>query len=207
MTRIFIETKISEKKDKQTNEERFIRHLISLLGIDTADVKITGTDGYTNLNKFEEQMKRNSADGGKNVVVFDADSAANGGGFESRKAYLLDIKAHHGMDFELFLYPNNQSDGMFENLLEEIIAEQHKPILACFENYQNCIESKNEKGNYSLPIQKTKMYAYIDAMKKTQTQEKAFKNGDWFFDNNALWDFSVDALNPLKVFLQSKIEY
>ena len=53
MTRIFIETKISEKKDKQTNEERFIRHLISLLGIDTADVKITGTDGYKKYNKIE----------------------------------------------------------------------------------------------------------------------------------------------------------
>jgi hypothetical protein len=205
MTRIFIETKISEKKDKLTNEERFIRHLIALLVSDTADVKITGTDGYTNLNKYEEQMKRNTANGGKNLVVFDADSAVNGGGFESRKSYLLDIQEQHGMDFELFLYPNNQSDGMFEDLLETIIAEQHKPILACFANYQNCIESKNEKGNYSLPIQKTKMYAYIDAMKKTQAQEKAFKNGDWFFEDDALWNFSVESLNPLKEFFQSNI--
>ena len=205
MMRIFIETKISEKAGKQTNEERFIRHLILLLGLDTTDVEITGTDGYTNLSKYEEQMKRNSAEGGKNLVIFDADSAANMGGFESRKQYLLEIKSSLNMDFELFLYPDHKNDGMFEDLLEKLITEQHKPITECFEKYQECIARNNEAGEYSLPIQKTKMYAYIDAIKKTQAQEKAFKNGDWFFGNTSLWNFSATDLEPLKDFLTLNI--
>lgn len=205
MTRIFIETKISEKAGKQTNEERFIRHLILLLGLDSTDIEITGTDGYTNLNKYEEQMKRNSAEGGKNLVIFDADSAANAGGFESREKYLLEIKSKLAMDFELFLYPDHKNDGMFEDLLEKLITEQHKPILDCFEKYQECIARNNEAGEYSLPIQKTKMYAYIDAIKKSQSEEKAFKNGDWFFENTSLWNFSATDLEPLKEFLTSNI--
>ncbi len=205
MTRIFIETKISEKAGKQTNEERFIRHLILLLGLDSTDIEITGTDGYTNLNKYEEQMKRNSAEGGKNLVIFDADGAPNAGGFESREKYLLEIKSKLAMDFELFLYPDHKNDGMFEDLLEKLITEQHKPILECFEKYQECIARNNEGGEYSLPIQKTKMYAYIDVIKKTQPEEKAFKNGDWFFENATLWNFSTADLNPLKEFLRKNV--
>lgn len=51
----------------------------------------------------------------------------------------------------------------------------------------------------------TKMYAYIDAIKKSQSEEKAFKNGDWFFGNTSLWNFSATDLEPLKVFLTSNI--
>jgi len=110
-----------------------------------------------------------------------------------------------GVDFELFLFPNNSDDGMFEHLLEWLTTEHHKGLLECFEGYQNCVSSKNGLGAYELPVQKTKMYAYIDTLKKTQAQQKAFKAGDWFFENTSIWNFDAPYLAPLKEFLKHTI--
>ena len=54
------------------------------------------------------------------------------GGFEKRKEFLLEIKERLSLDFELFLYPNNQDDGIFENLLERIVNPKHKRIIGYF---------------------------------------------------------------------------
>lgn len=68
---IFIETKTFPTK--QTNEERFIRYILKLLDVDLERVRITGTDGYTNLKQYKNQMLRNSTLGGENLVIFDSD--------------------------------------------------------------------------------------------------------------------------------------
>lgn len=200
---IFIETKTIP--NKRTNEERFIRHITKLLHADLETIEISGTDGYTNLQQYKNQMLRNSADGGKNLVIFDADFAKTNGGFKRRRDDLLNKKKELEVDFELFLFPNNQEDGTFEHLLEHLIVEKHQGLLQCFKGYEMCIGGQNNE-EYEVPDQKAKMYAYISSLKKTQQQTNAFKSGDWFFERTDLWNFNAEYLNTLKEFLSKSIK-
>lgn len=196
---IYIETKTT--LNKQTNEERFIRHIVQLLNADLKnEIRIFGTDGYTNLKEYANQMLRNSADGGKNLVIFDADFVTSNGGYEKRRKDILNWKKDWGVEFELFLFPNNQEDGTFEHLLEYLTVEKHRGLLNCFKGYEMCINGQNNE-EYNVPDQKAKMYTYISALKKTQQETNKFKNGDWFFERNDLWNFNAEYLNVLKEFL------
>lgn len=191
---IFIES------DKETtNEGHFVRHIAELIYAgDSKEIEIVGTGGYTNLKKFAVQMQRNTDNGIKNLVIFDADFPKEGG-FEKRKAELLSVKAEKGVDFELFLFPNNKDDGTFEHLLEHLATEEHKGLLECFEGYESCIRGRNNP-KYISPDQKAKMYAYVS----TQTDPKdikMFKKGDWRFNQTDLWNLDVDYLKPLQDFL------
>ena len=204
---IFIEAKTAKN---QTNEERFVRHIITLLGAKLEEIEIVGTDGYTNLKEYKNKMLRNSAEGGVNLVVFDADFARTNGGFKKRRDELLNEKKVLEVEFELFLFPNNQEDGTFEHLLEHLLehltVEKHQALLKCFEGYEMCINGQN-KGEYEVPDQKAKMYTYISALKKTQQQTKAFKNGDWFFERTDLWNFNAEHLNALKEFFLKHLSF
>lgn len=196
---IFIES------DKETtNEGHFVRHMAKLVYAgDSKEIEIVGTGGYTNLDQFAVQMQRNTDNGIKNLVIFDADFPKEGG-FEKRKAELLSVKAEKGVDFELFLFPNNKDDGTFEHLLEHLATEEHKGLLECFEGYESCIRGRNNP-KYISPDQKAKMYAYVS----TQTDPKdikMFKKGDWRFNQTDLWNLDVDYLTPLKDFLSSHLE-
>lgn len=201
-TIIFIESKTSEAKP--TNEHRFIKHLVELV-VGGKNIEIKGVSGYTNLSNHAETMQRNSAVGGINLVLFDADSAATNGGFLQRKEELLKVKKGIKANFELFLFPNNEMDGAFEHLLEELVTEEHKGILDCFDGYERCIRGYNNP-NYESPDQKAKLYSYISVQKKTQKELKEFKDGDWFFDRTELWNFQTPFLEPLKEFLRIHIK-
>ena len=191
---IFIES------DKETtNEGHFVRHMATLVYAgNSKEIEIVGTGGYTNLDQFAVQMQRNTDNGIKNLVIFDADFPHTGG-FEKRQAELLNLKEKEKVDFELFLFPNNQDDGTFEHLLEHLATEEHKGLLECFEGYESCIRGRNNP-KYVSPDQKAKMYAYVS----TQTDPKdikMFKKGDWRFNQTDLWNLDVDYLKPLKDFL------
>lgn len=196
---IFIES------DKETtNEGHFVRHMAKLVYAgDSKEIEIVGTGGYTNLKKFAVQMQRNTDAGIKNLVIFDADFPHTGG-FEKRNLKLLNLKEKEKVDFELFLFPNNQDDGTFEHLLEHLATEEHKGLLECFEGYESCIRGRNNP-KYVSPDQKAKMYAYVS----TQTDPndiKMFKKGDWRFNQADLWNLNVDYLTPLKNFLSLYLE-
>lgn len=196
---IFIES------DKETtNEGHFVRHMAKLVYAgDSKEIEIVGAGGYTNLKKFAVQMQRNTDNGIKNLVIFDADFPKEGG-FEKRNLKLLNLKDKEKVDFELFLFPNNQDDGTFEHLLEHLVTEEHKGLLECFEGYESCIRGRNNP-KYVSPDQKAKMYAYVS----TQTDPndiKMFKKGDWRFNQADLWSLDVDYLTPLKDFLSSHLK-
>ena len=192
---IFIES------DKETtNEGHFVRHMATLVYAgDSKEIEIVGTGGYTNLDQFAVQMQRNTDNGIKNLVIFDADFPKEGG-FEKRKAELLSVKAEKGVDFELFLFPNNQDDGTFEHLLEHLATEEHKGLLECFEGYESCIRGRNNP-KYISPDQKAKMYAYVSTQKKNSKETTEFKKGNWYFDRAGWCNLEVDYLKPLQDFL------
>jgi len=168
--------------------------------------EIKSMQGYTNFENNATNFKRNTEQGIKNLVIFDADdnTKGNDGGFQSRKEYILRKKQELNLEFELFLLPNNKDDGDFELLQEKIISLHHIKVFKCFENYKKCLKKHvDEKGVplYQEPDNKSKMYAYVDSFVRTNKQEKYLTEGKWFSEFPEIWNFDQDYLDAIKQFL------
>ena len=81
MTRIYLET-----GKKSTSEYVFMRTLLGSMGYGSGKVEILCADGKDNLHNLANKMRETILEGkGRNLIVFDADTEANGGGFLKRK--------------------------------------------------------------------------------------------------------------------------
>lgn len=201
MIRIFTEGKDSDFIDK---------YLISLFGDNAGRWEFVPANGYSTLHLLDQKFKENTDRGGTNVIIFDADSPENNGGFGSRKKYIEDKLKELSIESEVFLFPNNHDDGDLEFLLEQIINKEHRCLLECFEWYEKCVGGHCDKnGNpiYVTPNRKAKIYAYIESFKKSKSEREKFKNGkEFFFDNPKYWDLKSGYLNPLKDFMQKVLK-
>lgn len=201
MTRIFVEGRDADFFDK---------YLLFLFGENAGRWELIPTGGYTNLFLVDQQFKENSDNGGTNLIVFDADSPENKGGFIVRKEYIEGQLKELSIVSDVFLFPNNKDDGDFELLLEHVINEEHRCLLDCFEGYECCVGGHLDgDGNpmYVTPNRKAKMYAYVESFKKSRSQKERFKNKkDYFFDNPKFWNLNSEYLLPLKNLLQMVIK-
>ena len=201
MTRIFVEGRDADFIEK---------YLISFMGENGGRWEIISTNGYTNLALIDQQFKENSDRGGINLIIFDADFPETNGGFAVRYEYIEEKIKELSISGEIFLFPNNKDDGDFELMLENVINEEHRCLLDCFEGYENCIGRHcDEKGNpkYITPNRKAKKYAYVESFKKTRKEREKFKNKkEYFFNNPNYWNLNSEYLNPLKEFLQMGIK-
>lgn len=178
---IFVETGIptAKKNNKQyTNEWHFIQQYIKHLcsTLTDGDIDIIDVGGKDKLAFFDNQMRDYTRNGDKNLVIFDC-----------------------------FLFPNNQDEGAFEDLLLQIINPKHQGIVDCFSRYEQCVGGQNEAmgGNcYEMPNIKAKVYIYITAFKRNKGDANKVKNGDWNFCNVEYWDLDHAYLMPLKSFLE-----
>jgi hypothetical protein len=158
---------------------------------------------------FRDKMKKNTSNGIVNLVIFDADTATNGGGFSTRKAEIEKWKTDHGLNFELFLFPDNCTDGALENLLERIINSRNEPIFECWKRFEDCLPTKNtcSKQPLTIPAKKSKIYAYMEVLHGESNAEKErIKDAVRDFKNTMHWDLNVAALNPLRDFLHANID-
>lgn len=193
MTYIFLET-----GKPATSEAVFIKTLIENLGYNISSNKVEFVNGYKNLVNVIPTIKARCAEGGKVVIIFDADSLGNNGGYETRKKEIEEVLGENNAQAELFLFPNNEEDGDFETLLEHLIQkEKHTQMLDCYADYETCL------GNdYVHPNLKGKNFTYISAMKMSSSKRRKLGNGEWMFDNAEYWSLESDYLKPLKEFLQ-----
>lgn len=193
MTYIFLET-----GKPATSEAVFIKTLIENLGYNISSNKVEFVNGYKNLVNVIPTIKARCAEGGKVIIIFDADSLGNNGGYETRKKEIEEVLGENNAQAELFLFPNNGEDGDFETLLEHLIQkEKHAQMLDCYADYETCL------GNdYVHPNLKGKIFTYISAMKMSSSKRRKLGNGEWMFDNAEYWDLNSDYLKPLKAFLQ-----
>jgi len=186
-----------ESKKETTPEAVFVKTLYLLCPKEKYD--IVCLDGKDNLPKAAGVMIANSEEGGENLIIFDADSERNGGGYEKRRKQIEEQLQKMGVEASLFLFPNNHDDGDFETLLEHIARkDKHKAFFDCFSDYEKCL------GNdYHHPNQKAKMFAYINGMKSLSGMKRRNLGiGEWLFDNPEYWDLDSDYLIPLKQFLK-----
>lgn len=197
MIKVFIEGK---------GDKVFVNYLIkNHPGINKGhDFEIINTGGWTQLHNFKAKFEEVSDNSGESLVIFDADTDKNNGGFTKRKQDLENIKQTHNIEFKLFLFPNNSNDGDFEDLLELIINKKHSDLLTCFESFENCVSKLNTDAGeelYSLPAKKAKIYSYVTSLAQNQDELNKIKKLDYLYDKTELWDLKCKELDPLINFL------
>lgn len=210
MVNIFIEAK---KKD--TPEAEFLTAILDQMGVPSDVYSIKPTDGYLNLMDSEKAaaninaMRVNTDVGEKNLVVFDADCDKNNGGYEVRCKHLLKKKVELGLDFELFLWPDNISDGDVEVLMESIARKDLYPeFFDCFCKYECCISRrKDDDGNpfYSIPNRKGKLHTYFSSLPISKTKKNKVGRGAWQWSDPEIWNLDSDSLIPIKEFLKNHL--
>lgn len=169
-------------------------------------INIFEAGGFATLHLYKVNFEKTLDYGGINLVIFDADSSSKDyGGFEARTKYLERKKAELKLQFDTFLFPDNQHDGDYETLLEDLIVEHHRGVLDCFKGYQVCISGKN--SSYNVPGDKEKIYSYVSVIPKTEDEENRFKKrnklkrDDFLFERTDIWNLESSNLQPLKDFL------
>lgn len=182
-------------------DEVFLAHFIE----DTFGIKpdrkslFVKTGGYTNIehNALPEFSLTTDQ---VNLVIFDADYPSNRGGYGIRKTYIEQVKAKFQIKFELFLYPNNSSDGDLETLLCDIISDEHRRIFECWDGFEDCI-SKAKKG-YSIPARKSKVHTYLEVLHgNTNAEKEKCKEKNRNYLDNTIWNLKHPSLEELKKFL------
>lgn len=206
MNKIFIEA-----RDKKTPEYHFLKTIIDLY-FPALDVDFICTDGIGNLfnETITNQMRQAQAMGDQVLILIDADTTATGYGFVKRKANIENDMQKLQISFPYFIYPNNQDDGILENLMESLARRDlHKIFFDCFEDYEKCVSGVKDKDGqplYNTPNLKGKLHTYINAQKLSNKLQKRFGSGDWLFNNINYWDLNSGALQPLKDFFSTNLK-
>ena len=189
-------------------DETFIRqYLYHLFGQKVPENFILKTNGKDNLKSSVaiNRMRSMTDQGGINLVIFDADDDC-----EARRASILEWKEQNGLEFELFLLPNNQDKGELENLLENIINPNNRPIMECWEHYEKELVTLDIPGRtpppLTIPAKKTKIYGYLEALLGTsENDKKKIKEREREYDNALHWNLDAEYLLPLMEFLEKWI--
>lgn len=168
----------------------------------TGDLKGDKSGGYKKLSEEINirEMRINSDQGGVNLVIFDADDD-----IEARRQELETIKEQYHVEFELFLFPNNQDAGALEDLLENIINPDNHSIMDCWEDYEKELVKLDIPGRtpppLTTPAKKTKIYGYLEAL-LFKNQKELIKEKKRDYENTKHWNLDAEYLEPLRKFMK-----
>lgn len=192
MIKIFIES-----KNSQTPEYNFLETILRVFGYNPQSSVIVPLNGKDTLDLARNQFIQNTVEGGTNLIIFDADTAINGGGYNIRRKEIETKLRDLHIQADIFLWPDNFNDGDFETLLESIARKDlHERFFGCFNDYELCLGDE-----YLCPNRKGKLHTYITSMKLTNKQRNKIGAGHWLFENKDLWDLDSVNLTALKKFL------
>ena len=205
--RIFVEGDADKKFISDYYHHLFLEKVPQYSINHTGELKGDRTGGYKKLSDEINirEMRINADQGGVNLVIFDADKDT-----EARRKELLAIQEKYGVEFELFLLPNNQDKGALEDLLENIINPNNRPIFDCWENYEKELVTLDIPGRtpppLTTPAKKTKIYGYLEALLgESNTQKEQIKEVNRNYENTQHWDLDAEYLEPLKEFLKRNV--
>ena len=180
--------------------KQYIHHLWNVV---VGENSIMSLDGWTNLKgkTWQQRMRTNTANNVINIVIIDADKD-----IDARRADILNWKQQNGLEFELFLLPNNKDAGALEDLLENIINPNNQPIFDCWEDYEKALVELEIPDRtpppLTTPAKKTKIYGYLEALLfETKSQKKLIKEANRNYQNTQHWNLDAEYLDPLKSFL------
>jgi hypothetical protein len=191
-------------------DQKFIEDYLKILFPEGSpqEVDINPTRGWTHLKNDEilNPIRRAAANDEKTLVIFDADND-----YEDRRNEILKIKEENDLDFDLFLFPNNQDIGDLESLLEQIINPKNAEIFQAWDEYENNLSQIEIEGRtpppLTTPAKKTKIYAYLEALLPGSKSQKEFlKEKKRKYTNPEHWDLNAEYLTPLKDFLETHLK-
>jgi hypothetical protein len=212
-----------EAKNNHTTEYFFLKAIIGELfpekkeGVDFKFYFLDGVDNLFNEKKSNIQtIQKAQAEDIDVIVIVDADKKEDDKGFQKRKEEIEEGMKNHNISFPYFIYPNNQDDGIVENLIvSTAIHASNKRFFVCYSKYEICLQKvKDDNGErkYNVPDLKGKVYAYAEAQTIYDNEKKQriplikkSEKNDWSFNNKEFWDLDVEALNPLKDFLRNNL--
>jgi hypothetical protein len=175
---------------------KFLKDYISSIydiALDDSYFDILGSwSGYKPGGSVKKSIRENYDNEKNTILIVDADD-----NFEERREEIITDFEKFDIPISLFLFPNNNGVRNLETLLAEIAIERQ--VIQCFEQYENCIQ------NYNLPVLKSKIYAYLDALipENEKANYKTDPRRDELRDytNNAHWNLEHEYLQPLRNFL------
>lgn len=189
-------------------DARFIKQYIGhLFGYVVDDERLVILKGWDNLKTEATALRMHSmsANGGVNLVIVDADKD-----FMARKDEIEKWRQASIVQFELFLLPNNHDVGTLEDLLENIINPNNRPIFDCWEHYEQELVQTDIPGRtpppLTTPAKKTKIYGYLEALLgETKSQKELIKEANRNYENPQHWNLDTEYLEPLKLFLNDNL--
>lgn len=189
-------------------DARFIKQYIGhLFGYVVDDERLVILKGWDNLKTEATALRMHSmsANGGVNLVIVDADKDSM-----ARKDEIEKWQQANKVQFELFLLPNNHDAGTLEDLLENIINPNNRPIFDCWEHYEQELVQLDIPGRtpppLTTPAKKTKIYGYLEALLgETKSQKELIKEANRNYENPQHWNLDAEYLEPLKTFIMKNI--
>lgn len=185
----------------------FRQYLQHCFGIVVPEEQIVNLEGWTNIKGIAalRRMRSTTDNGGVNLVILDADSD-----FEARRKDVLDWGQKNGVEFELFLLPNNHDAGTLEDLLEQIINPNNRPIFDCWEQYEQELVQLDILGRtpppLTTPAKKTKIYGYLEALLgESKSQKELIKETNRNYENPLHWNLDSEYMKSVGKFLASNI--
>lgn len=183
-------------------DARFIKQYIGhLYGDVVDDERLVILKGWDNLKTEATAIRMHSmsANGGVNLVIVDTDKD-----FQIRKDEIAKWQQANRVQFELFLLPNNHDAGTLEDLLENIINPNNRPIFGCWEHYEQELVQLDIPGRtpppLTTPAKKTKIYGYLEALLERE-QKDLIKERNRNYENPQHWNLDSEYLESLKLFL------
>ena len=199
-TIIFVEGISDERLIKQ-----YCRKLqeMDLVG-SSIEIEVKSVNGWATMDSnkgeaFRNNLKRNKE--GNNLLIFDADKDPI-----TRREEILGWKKKYGIDFELFLFPNDSDPGTVETLLERIINPSNQCIIDCWHEYENNLRKQiipwKSPTTPTSPSEKSKIYGYLEALVgESKAEKEKIKDSNRDFAEVNHWDLNASGIQPLREFL------
>lgn len=186
---------------ESTADVKFLKDYIAAIFnkdlLDSDFGTLNGSSGYKAGGSLSPAIRENADNGNLSILILDADKE-----FDLRLAEVTKDFAQYKVPIQLFLFPNHSHPGNLETLLAEIATE--RKLIDCFIQYEKCI------GGYQKPINKSKIFAYLDAL--LPEKNKKGSKGDLIqeinrdYKNKLHWDLSHKYLDPLKEFFANHLK-
>lgn len=171
---------------------------------------LTTVKGWEKIRSYKMVLENRTIDGvpvsiQASAFLFDADAPTtpfgdpcNFGGHTARLAKLRELCAKAAPQPEIFLFPDNQSDGTLETLLLDLIPEARRRefIDGCWGAYCDCV--KAHKAPYPPTLKHTIGQYAARFEKRAATKNQLY---DSTFADESMWNWDSPALDPLKRFL------
>jgi hypothetical protein len=141
-------------------DKRFIEDFITFkFGSEKLkEISFKNVEGKDSIHLAKSDFIKNTDQEGINLLIFDADLD-----YSERIKEIEKQKQDLGIEFELFLFPNDKDNGDLETLLLNLTVKEHQGIFECFKPFNDCLLSKNP--DYNVPDLKTQVFSYLSFQK------------------------------------------